>query len=353
MSYDNCEQDPVDPHLHEAARWLVDLQDPNLSPEELLRWNKWQQSAANREAFDSLASLWDAIHSAAKDINSAAESTARLAPVVELRRGPSRSVQLPNSHVDSAPAAANHERTRSFKWIAAAASLVVAASLTFVALDQTNREQVITTGASQWHHMNLTDGTAVHVDAHSKVEVEYTEQERIVHVHAGSAVFDVAKDPMRPFIARTHVVDAVAVGTRFGVSIDSVVTTTVSEGSVKVTARGKVGGVARMLKAGEELRVSATGLAPPQVTHVDAERKLQWANGLLFLGGMTVAEGVAELNRRNRTQIVVESPKLGAQVLEVASVSVDAPETYAKMVAEEQGVTLRVDKKNDVIRLSE
>jgi transmembrane sensor len=247
-----------------------------------------------------------------------------------------------------------NKRTLTFKLVAFAASLFFGVALAFVAQDYMQSEQVVTTGASQWHHMTLPDGTAVHVDARSRVEVAYTDEQRIVHVYEGSAVFDVAKDQKRPFIARTHLIDAMAVGTRFGVSIDPGVTTTVSEGVVKVTGRGKSDGKAVMLRAGEELRVSDSTLTSPHFAHVDADRKLQWAkDGLLILGGMTVAEGVEELNRRNRTQIVVDSPALGARVVEFASVKVDSPETYAKVVAQEPGVTIILDKDNGVIRLSE
>jgi transmembrane sensor len=241
----------------------------------------------------------------------------------------------------------------SFKLAAFAATLVFGVALAFFAQDYMQSEQLVSTGASQWHHMTLPDGTAVHVDARSRVEVAYTDEARVVHVYEGNAVFDVAKDPRRPFIARTHLVDAMAVGTRFGVSIDPGVTTTVSEGVVKVTGRGKTDGKAVMLKAGEELRVSDSTLTAPHFAHVDAERKLQWTNGLLILGGLTVSEGVEQLNRRNRTQIVVESPALGAKVVQLASVKVDSPETYARIVAAEPGVDLILDKENGVIRLSE
>jgi transmembrane sensor len=123
-------------------------------------------------------------------------------------------------------------RTLALKLVALAASLFFGVALAFVAQDYMQSEQVVTTGASQWHYMILSDGTAVHVDARSRVEVAYTDKERIVHVYEGSAVFDVAKDPNRPFIARTRLIDAMAVGTRFGVALDPGVTTTVSEGVV-------------------------------------------------------------------------------------------------------------------------
>jgi transmembrane sensor len=172
-------------------------------------------------------------------------------------------------------------------------------------------------------------------------------------VYEGSAVFDVAKDPVRPFIARTHLVDATAVGTRFGVSISKGVTTTVSEGTVKVTGRARSARKEVTVSAGEELQVSDVSLTASQPAQVDAERKLQWASGLLDLGGLTVADGVRELNSRNRMQIILESPRLGARVVKFASVRVDSPETYAAVIADEPGVTMVIDRDEHVIRLSE
>jgi ferric-dicitrate binding protein FerR (iron transport regulator) len=249
------------------------------------------------------------------------------------------------------------KNTPAVKWLAFAASLIIALALTLLAqhsMQSEQSEQIVTTGAGQWHRMTLSDGTTVHVDARSRVEVAYTDEERIVHIEQGSAVFDVTKDSARPFIARTHLVDAIALGTRFGVSVDPGVTTTVSEGIVKVTGRGQTGRTAVILKAGEELRVPNDTRTSSQVARVDAERKLQWAkNGLLILDGMTISEGVDQLNRRNRTQIVVESPTLGAKVIELANVKANSPEAYARIIAATPGVTMILDEENDVIRLSE
>lgn len=249
---------------------------------------------------------------------------------------------------------ARTQRTVALKLVAFAASMLVGVALAFVVQDYMQVGQVVSTGASQWHDMTLPDGTTVHVDARSEVEVAYTEHERIVYVHEGSAVFEVAKDPKRVFVARTHLIDVIAVGTRFGVAIDPGVTTTVSEGIVKVTGRGKVDGKSVTLQAGEELRVSDSSLVSPHLVRVDADRKLQWAqNGLLVLRDLTVEQGAEQLNRRNRTQIVIDSDRLAARVVTLVTVKVDSPESYARFIAAEPGVHMIVDEDNGVIRLWE
>jgi transmembrane sensor len=247
-----------------------------------------------------------------------------------------------------------NKRTLTFKLAAFAASLFFGVALAFVAQDYMKSEQVITTGVSQWHHMTLDDGTVVHLDAYTKVQVEYTETERIVHIHSGDAVFEVTKDPQRPFIARTPLIDATAVGTRYGVSVGSGVTTTVSEGVVRVTGRDSPEGHSVTLKAGDELRVSGGDFARPTLAKVDADRKLQWATGWLDLQGVTVGQAVDEFNRRNRTQIIIEDPQLEHLKVQFFRVRVDdSPETFARLLtADNSGIKMDSNPKEKVIRLT-
>jgi transmembrane sensor len=430
MSNDTCGQDPGDRQFREAARWMMRLQQPDLSPRLLVRWSKWQESAENRAAFDALEPIWRALQPPGDNVESTSDQTTppaelndpemferrseRLQLVSEeaaywyllciddphtlrsdrreflawLRRSPEniaellkiaqlggtlrklrrtlRSARLTSAGVDDSPPwrstiklhravdeGSTGSAIASLKLAGIAAAALIGVAVAFVTHQYWESTSIITTGASQWHNMTLADGTAVHVDARSKLEIEYTDAARVVRVHEGSAVFEVAKDPKRPFIARTHLLDAMAVGTRFCVSVDDAVTTTVAEGVVQVTGRDNLNGKAVTLKAGEELRVSGDALTAPRFSRVDAQRKLQWASGLLDLGGMTVSAAAQELNRRNRTQIVVDSPTLAARVIEVASVKVDSPESYAKAVAAEPGVKMILDEEHGQIRLSE
>lgn len=246
-----------------------------------------------------------------------------------------------------------NKRARSFKLAAFAGSLIFAGALFLVFQHSMEPGHLITTGASQWHHTTLTDGTALHVDARSSVKVEYMDAARIVYVDQGSAVFDVAKDPKRPFIARTYLIDAAAVGTRFGVSIDSGVTTTVSEGIVKVTTRGQHGrGPGIMLKAGEELRVPDGRPAEPTPIKVDAERRLEWSTGWLVFEGATIGEVIEELNRRNAVQIEIEPPEIAARPLRgFLRFRVDSSAAFARYIAATSDLALIEDRSGSVLRL--
>lgn len=230
---------------------------------------------------------------------------------------------------------------------------IFAAALSFVLRGGQEPSQVITTGASEWRHTNLTDGTTLHVDARSEVEIDYTEETRMVYVKRGSAVFDVAKDAKRPFVARTQLVDATAVGTRFGISIDPGVTTTVSEGVVKVTTRGqKDVGPGIVLKAGEEFRVLASRASEQSHHKVDAERKLEWATGWLAFDGETIGEVVEAFNRRNAVQIEIEQADLAARPMRgFMRFRVDSSAALARYIAETNDLSVIEDRSGSILRL--
>lgn len=260
-----------------------------------------------------------------------------------------------NSKPEGLPIWMTRKRPLAFKLTATAASIVAGLAAVFLAQHYIKFEQVAATAVGEMKKVTLSDGSTVHVDARSKIKIKYTRETRIVHVYEGGAVFDVERDAKRPFIVRTYLADITAVGTRFGVTADSGVTATVSEGTVKITRHGIGSDAEVLVAAGQEFRVpiGSAPLASAPVTRVDAERRLQWATGYLRIEDWTVAEIAAEFNRRNRTQIIVDSPSLGARVVKFASFKVSDPQVYAEYVAAHPGVRMTVDEASHVIRLSE
>jgi ferric-dicitrate binding protein FerR (iron transport regulator) len=236
------------------------------------------------------------------------------------------------------------------------AAIAAAATVVLVLAFAENRswfEPTITTQASQWQHMTLEDGTVVHVGARTKLRVDFSDELRIVHVYRGEAVFEVAKDADRPFIARTSLIDATAIGTRFGVMIDPGVTTTVSEGIVRVTARGKPDGNSVELRAGDELRVSDSGLLAPslELAKVDAEKRLDWVNGWWSFDGQTVGEIAHEFNRRNVVQVKIDDPAIAARRQDFQRLRIGLPEEFAKLVAAQPDVILIQERSGKVLHL--
>jgi transmembrane sensor len=221
-------------------------------------------------------------------------------------------------------------------------------------------EGTVVTAASQWQHITLEDGSSVHMDARTRIKVEFSAEKRIVHVLDGQSVFDVTKDPHRPFVARTKAVDVIAIGTRFGVAVDpdNGVTTTVQEGVVKVTPRGEpdhASGVT--LQAGQALKLFAGSLAAPaqgEVAKVDAERDLGWATGwLTFGGGERIGDAVAQFNRRNVQQIeIVDTGIAERGLVGYYRIRVESPDSFAKLLDGQEGIVVTKDRSRNVLRLT-
>lgn len=248
------------------------------------------------------------------------------------------------------------------------AMLAILLGIGFAVLNS-SPNRTVTTAASQWQRMLLDDGSTVHLDARTHLKIEFSDERRVVHLYEGQAVFEVAKDSARPFTVRTHIVDVTAIGTRFGVTINPGVTTTVSEGVVKVTPHGKIDDTesAKLLHAGEELRVfnSNTGreerlfgggggiadLSEVEAVKVDAERRLDWANGwLTFQGGETLGDIVTQFNRRNTLQIKFDDDRIADKPLKAGyyRFRIDSPDSFVKVLESQEGIVVIRDRRNEL-----
>jgi len=212
----------------------------------------------------------------------------------------------------------------------------------------------VSTAAGEWKHLTLADGTVVHVGPRTRLDIEFNSQMRVVYLYNGEIVFQVAKDSMRPFMVNAPLTDATALGTRFGISVDHGVTTTVSEGMVMVTSRDASNGtISIAVPKDHQLRVVADRPQEPDLINVDAARKLDWANGWLTFDGETIGEAVREFNRRNVMQIAIDQPDIAARQLPSRyRVPVKSPEQFLKLISSQTGLTFTKDRSRGVMRLS-
>jgi transmembrane sensor len=256
--------------------------------------------------------------------------------------------------VSNVIALASHEqasqptRTRS-SWHVRALGVAVAIGLVLVAGTMASRvllESRIETQASEWRNMTLNDGSFVSVGPHTELRDRFGEQQRLLSLSRGKALFQVAKDPSRPFIVEAGLAIVRATGTRFAVDRrEHDVIVTVEEGTVLVSdGKGHSGSVS--LTAAEQLTVS--GVWQPVVRAVDAARELAWSNRSLVFEDDTVAAAAEEFNRLNRVQLIVD-PALGSQ--QVRGVfHADDPASFAESIATlRKGIVVR--EARDTIRL--
>lgn len=198
----------------------------------------------------------------------------------------------------------------------------------------------------------LDDGSAVTLDAGSRVRVRFGERRRDLELLAGTALFDVARDPSRPFAVAAGDRVVTAVGTRFAVARDGqaspVVEVLVSEGIVDV-------GRAHARDRGERLRAGMRAVAVPagplRVERLDDEelqRRLLWREGLLAFDGDTLAAASERFRRYGGPAILVD-PRVAGQRI-VGLYPAHDPAGFARHAALSLG--LRVELRPEGVRLS-
>ncbi|MDR6529560.1 transmembrane sensor [Caulobacter rhizosphaerae] len=209
--------------------------------------------------------------------------------------------------------------------------------------------QAFTTTMGEVRKVPLSDRTIASLNSDSRVEVRMTPKLRRVILVSGEALFDVAKNPQRPFVVEAGEVFVRAVGTAFSVrrwatGADVLVT----EGVVE-TWNAAGAGHARRISAGERAFVSNRAepiavLSTPQ----EVERRLAWRDGNIVLDNQTLAEAVLEFNRYNRLKIVITDPELQSHRF-VGQYRTDQPEQFVDAVHALLGAT--VSRQGDRIEI--
>lgn len=130
------------------------------------------------------------------------------------------------------------------KWVAAAVAAVICVAAAWWLMRPTTQAVptgtvVITVERGQKSQITLADGTHVWLNSGTRLtyDAQYGSETRTVTLD-GEAYFDVAKDSEHPFVVRCGELAIRALGTQFNVKgyhDDGMVTTTLSQGSVRVS----------------------------------------------------------------------------------------------------------------------
>src|ERR1700734_3769211 len=172
----------------------------------------------------------------------------------------------------------------------------------------------------------LNDGSTMLLNTATELTVTFSKRQRDIRLIRGEALFEVAHDKTRPFLVRANDIAVRAVGTAFAVRLEaSQVDVTVTGGVVEVTPPGTALGSAPSVTSTfqpEPQRVTANervviGSAhPPEIrsiTPAESDRQLAWREGMVSFEGESLQAAMAEINRHNRRQIVVDDPGLAAK----------------------------------------
>lgn len=332
----------------QAAGWFVRLVANDLSPRERREYLAWlKASSRNVEALLDIYRYHGygrkaKLHMRASPDGDPGENVIPFGP-----RGMTVLQQQARSM--------KRRRVRQMKVAAAVAGILVGVVAGWL-VKATYYDHRIATGPGKWDRAMLSDGSVLRIGPNTRLRWSFDDNQRVIVLNEGEAVFEVAKDPNRPFIVTTQVGDVRAVGTEFGVSLmnASTAVVTVAHGKVAVSKHddASVTSMERTevaeLGADQQIVLSNRGAQP--VKQVDASRELQWATGYYEFRGETVREAIEQFNRRNRLKVVMSDPSIGAIAMPFTTVKLDDPETFVLMLAARPDVQVAYESA-DVIRL--
>ena len=229
--------------------------------------------------------------------------------------------------------AASLERARGKReWLTAAVShwrpiSAVAASLALILVGSillrsetpvAPQGDVMATAVAEIRAETLADGSTVTLGAKSSIEVGFNEQERRVVLSAGEALFDVEKDPTRPFVVIAGGTVVRVVGTKFDVSkgpdhvrvsvLEGVVD--VFDGAAVIERTPRLETRKHTLTAGERALANLDG-AVASVEAVSELEAASWTTGRLFYDDVSLREVIADVNRYYDGRIEFETRALG------------------------------------------
>jgi transmembrane sensor len=179
-----------------------------------------------------------------------------------------------------------------------------------------SRGDVYVTDVGEVRRVTLADGSSLALNTDTRAVVHFGEARREVELERGEGLFEVAKDPTRPFIVRVGDVSVRAVGTVFAVrALDKDVDVTVTEGVVEVANTGLAGSSSPQKVSADERAVitEAQGIKVQRVARTEAERHLAWRDGMLAFDGELLSDAVSEINRHNTRKIMIDDPALAAR----------------------------------------
>ncbi len=239
-----------------------------------------------------------------------------------------------------------------------ASSVAAVVAVGVVLLAEWHGQNAYATKVGEQRLVVLEDGSRMLLNTDTRLRVDFAAAQRTIDVSSGEAFFEVAKDARRPFVVRIAGTEVVAVGTAFsvryapGAQASDELAVTLVEGQVKVRAASDRAGAALapertvLMKAGERLLLDRQPLdarAPvvARVDHPDVERVMAWKSNEAVFDDTPLVEAVDEMNRYNRTPIVLLDGLASGGLRVSGPYRVDDSAGFANAVAALHGLKVR------------
>lgn len=166
------------------------------------------------------------------------------------------------------------------------------------------------TALGETRTVRLADGSKIHLNTNSSVEVALRDDIRSITLLKGEAQFDVAHDAKRPFIVNADGTLVRAIGTMFNVRLRPDVTElTVIEGIVAVRNGDSA---VRRIESGRSAAVRSGSIAVTHLEPAKIKQRIAWQDGMVEFDGDTLAQAVEEFNRYRPTPLVIGDPAIAS-----------------------------------------
>lgn len=269
-----------------AVDWFLRLQNMDADSSERSAFEAWLiSSPLHQEAYAEVSGVWQKLDSTPQ--------LQQLASALEGKNKSSRSVKIKAASV--------------------AFSLVLTVCLSLFVVDlwqsQPIMQVIATASIGQTKTQLLDDGSKFTISANSNIEVVYYRNKRLVKLHSGEAIFDVAKNIDRPFIVESANTKVTVLGTRFAVNkLDKLVRVSVDHGRVKVEGASNNPNLSKqeiILSNGEVAEISS-GNTPIKVDR-PAQDAFSFEKGLITFTNANLSEISETLSRYRQQPVLVKN----------------------------------------------
>lgn len=230
---------------------------------------------------------------------------------------------------------------------------------------------VYETATGEQRVVALADGSRLHLNVATRLEVKLQDGVRDVRLAQGQAFFDIASDPERPFVVTAGDKEITVLGTKFDVLVQGGETrVTVVEGRVAVTALAPVAidgaptpspAPLPQVRSSSEPRLELTDRdavswpreAPPSPLESTAalEAVDAWRSGKVIFDNTPLDEAIVELDRYTPVGVRLGSPELGATTVSGVFYVDRLAEVDPLIFALESSLPVTVERRGDELLL--
>ena len=339
--------------VEEACEWAVKLDDDALTEQDKKSLALWlSESPLHVDELLLSASIMTGVGEVDPERNISIEALLKTsAPEV---------VSLFQARLKTKPASQNTSPKRTnalfrkyFSALAATLLLAVISGLYIFVIAPNGQDQIaFTTETGEQRSLTMTDGSIIHINTETEIQIKYQDHERRVELLSGEAIFEVAHDSARPFRVYTGAAMTQAVGTIFNVRhISGITKVAVIEGTVIVrsddkrnspnaTAESTAVDKKRFLHVGEQASVARNSKVIV-VANANIKAISSWRLRKLIFKSDTLANIAIEFNRYNQEQIFVDDLTI-AELRFSGVFNADDPHSFIKYL--ETSEVINIDR---------